>query len=43
MLPEQKDAALLWDIKQAAEDITDFVKGKHVQKFSHYKKRPQKG
>jgi len=37
MPPEQKDAALLWDIKQAAEDITDFVKGMKSHQFESNK------
>ncbi len=27
MQPEQRDAALLWDIKEAAQDILEFVEG----------------
>lgn len=37
MQPEQKDAALLWDIKQAAEDIIDFVKGMQADQFESNK------
>ncbi len=37
MQPEQKDAALLWDIKQAAEDIIDFVKGMQAHEFESNK------
>ena len=37
MLPEQKDAALLWDIKQAAEDIIDFVNGMKAHQFESNK------
>ncbi len=37
MPPEQKDAALLWDIKQAAEDIIDFVKGMEAHQFESNK------
>ena len=33
MQPEQKDAALLWDIKHAAEDIIEFVKGMNAHQF----------
>lgn len=37
MQPEQKDAALLWDIKQAAEDIIDFVKEMDAHQFESNK------
>ena len=33
MLPEQKDTALLWDIKEAAQDILDFVEGMSSRDF----------
>ena len=37
MQPEQKDAALLWDIRQAAEDIVEFVKGMKAHQFESNK------
>jgi uncharacterized protein with HEPN domain len=37
MQPEQKDAALLWDIKKAAEDILEFVKGMKDHQFKSNK------
>ena len=37
MQPEQKDAALLWDIKQAAEDIINFVEGLTAHQFESNK------
>jgi uncharacterized protein with HEPN domain len=33
MQPEQKDRALLWDIKEAAQDILEFVEGMSSQDF----------
>lgn len=33
MLPEQKDRALLWDIKEAAQDILDFIEGMSSKDF----------
>ena len=37
MQPEQKDAALLWDIRQTAEDILEFVKGIKAHQFESNK------
>ena len=37
MQPEQKDAALLWDMRQAAEDILEFVKGIKSHQFESNK------
>ena len=37
MQPEQKDAALLWDIKHAAEDILEFIKGMKIHQFESNK------
>jgi uncharacterized protein with HEPN domain len=37
MQPEQKDAAVLWDIRQAAEDIVEFVKGMKNHQFESNK------
>lgn len=37
MLPERKDAALLWDIRRAAEDILEFVKGMKLHQFESNK------
>lgn len=33
MLPEKKDAALLWDMRQAASEISGFVKDATYQSF----------
>jgi uncharacterized protein with HEPN domain len=33
MLPEEKDAALLWDMHKAASEIVEFVKGANYEKF----------
>jgi uncharacterized protein with HEPN domain len=33
MLPEEKDAALLWDMRQAASEIAQFVKGVTCERF----------
>ena len=33
MLPEEKDAALLWDMQQAASEIVQFVEGVNYARF----------
>jgi uncharacterized protein with HEPN domain len=33
MLPEEKDAALLWDMHKAASEIVGFVKGVNYERF----------
>jgi uncharacterized protein with HEPN domain len=33
MLPEEKDAALLWDMHKAASEIVEFVKGVNYARF----------
>ncbi len=37
MQPEQRDAALLWDMRQAASEILEFVKGMDLQQFESNK------
>ena len=37
MQPEQRDAALLWDMKQAASEIAQFVEGLSYEEFASNK------
>lgn len=37
MLPESRDPALIWDMRQACADIVDFVKDVNFEQFQHSK------
>lgn len=37
MRPEQRDAALLWDMKQAAYEVAEFVEGISYEEFASKK------
>lgn len=38
MRPEERDVALLWDMKEAAAEVLDFVKGIGFEQFASDKK-----
>ena len=37
MQPEQRDAALLWDMRQAAKEIREFIQSMNFQEFESNK------